>query len=134
MNDELKTRLVKYLDALEAAGRKGADFVADQAPETIRQFLTWTLVQRAGLCIMFAVLAAVALYIASKFWRWAQEAKAENEWESQFNCELGLTCFGLATTGLGIGSLVSLFGALKVWIAPNVFLIEWAAELVKGTR
>lgn len=123
MNDELKTRLTKYLDSLEAAGRKGADFVAEQAPETIRQMLTWGIVEHAFYAVIFAACAA-ALY-----WFAKQCGKEKCPDLAVLGC-VSL----LGSIGCCAGVCVNIFTMLKIWVAPNIYLIEWAASMVKAAK
>ncbi len=41
MKPELQDKLVDYLGTLEEAVKTGSDFVADQAPLVVQEYLTW---------------------------------------------------------------------------------------------
>ena len=132
MNEELHTRLIKYLDYLETVGKKGAEFVQDQAPETVRQFLLWQIASDAFLalvCIIICAVVYVGIRKASAYLM--STAQNPNEIENAYICAGVGFCVSLVSLGIGIHYI---YDALKVWIAPNVFLIEKAAELVKGMK
>lgn len=124
MNDELKTRLIKYLDYLEEVGAKGADFVADQAPETVRQFVQWEIVYHgtcASACLLVILVAAFANW---RFTKWISKQRDPWEFGAIYMANIFLI-FPVA------GICANVPPALKAYIAPNVFLIEKAAELIK---
>jgi hypothetical protein len=124
MQDELKSRLIKYLDHLEEVGKQGADFVAGQAPDTVRQFIQWEIVSSiaAGCaCLAVAAFLGFVIYKIHSF-----EFMPESVPAYVFT--------GLGFIGCLCGAYTHFGYALKAYIAPNVFLIEKAAELLKNTR
>lgn len=123
MNDELKTRLIKYLDYLEEVGAKGADFVADQAPETVRQFVQWEIVYHSIAAAACVCICGAMLFGFYKSLKLMQKHEA---WE----CSPIMVLFILVILP-SIGAWTNGTTALKAYIAPNVFLIEKAAELIK---
>lgn len=124
MNDEIKARLVKYADQLENAASKGAEFVGQHAPETVHQYLAWhfwfNVMSAVGCLVLFAAIAyAMAKLIGFM--------KRNDLWEVS-----PLLMFPLGgLIAVAFGFFFSVADALKIAIAPNVFIIEKLAELVK---
>lgn len=129
MNDEIKARLVKYADQLENAASKGADFVSTHAPETVHQYLAWHFwyaVIHAAACF---VVCCGSAFACVRLARWAYGMCSKHE-----DCEpawilpgaIGAVSLIAATACIGhVGD------ALKIAVAPNVFILEQLAELVK---
>lgn len=126
MNDEVKARLIRYADQLEAAAGKGADFLAEQAPETVRQFLAWHFWSGVIECITCAVVSALALVLS---YRCHQAALKHDTFDEQLHLVSG--ALAAVGTSAAIFAAWSFATVLKVWIAPNVFIIEKLAEMAK---
>lgn len=128
MNDEVKSRLIRYADQLEAAAGKGADFLAEQAPETVRQFLAWHFWSAVGLAVLLAVMSCFMLWASRNAWR--QSITSESCAGAEL--EVAGSAFFAATAGASLFfAIINAFTAAKIAIAPNVFIIEKLAEMAK---
>lgn len=129
LSEEFKARLIKYLDGIEEAGRRGGDFVAEQAPETMRQFVTWHIIENAAWALAMLFAAAVAMYTCKHVWKFAEG----------FRCSEDRTATKIISSVV-CGVLVCIFtfkafafamDSAKAAVAPNVYLIETAVKLSK---
>lgn len=135
--------LTKAVEAAQVAG----NFVVEQAPDVIQQLLTIHLAYA-----LFGVVCGVLL-LAGFFWLAvfapfdklyaAQEAYATNSskhygsaaWRTMERLEF--RCYGGVIVGAAcgiFGAAIAIFGglvALKIYLAPKVYLLEYAASLVK---
>lgn len=135
MNDELKQKLLHYLDVLEEGASKGGEFIAEQAPETVRQWITFSIVERAVLCSFGAVLIFLGcrygkrLFVAAPSWvsEKSYSAHADKAFLRVIVCVAG-AAFCIAGT---IMFMVNLNGLILAWLAPNVFIIRELSALVK---
>lgn len=121
MNDEIKARLVRYADQLESAASKGADFVSEQAPETVHQYLAWHLWSSIIEAVACALMFALFLYLALRMWAWLSD---ESKAAIIFPCMPIVVGF--------VGFWVNSMNALQIVVAPNVFIIEQLARLAKS--
>lgn len=124
MEDELKVRLTKYLDALEAGVTKAGDFVGDQAPEVAREYLLWEYWWHLIGVIVFGSLLLVAAIVIWRLWK-----KFGHDDDCQFGLGMGGT---MVMVGLITGTGVNLHHVIKVTVAPRVVLIERVAGALKG--
>jgi hypothetical protein len=130
MNDELQKALAVMLQKTTQATEAGAAFLQAELPDVIRQLLLWHAV-RSGVIFIALIIACVAL---SK-WSIAMKNKyvASTE-DSAYGGEEG---YAIACGALGLcaaGSLICVFNNLawlQIWLAPKVYLIEYAARLAK---
>lgn len=131
MDDELKQRLVKYLDGMENAVKTGGDFVYENAPETIRQYITYTIASNAAAVIGGAILLCFGIYVGCNLAKYLRKF-GERYYESNpvrvvIQAIVSAICcvFGPISAATHVDPL------LKVWLAPNIYIIETIAKLVK---
>jgi uncharacterized membrane protein YjjP (DUF1212 family) len=123
MNEELKTRLNKYLDTLEQSLATGTDFVSDQAPLVVQEFLAWEFWTSFVFAVLF-MLFSVAVVVATV--KLARVTTEDVEEKAALYC-IGTVVWFVPTLLL----VVNLMDAAKVHMAPRVYLLEHIAELVR---
>jgi hypothetical protein len=128
MNEELVKKAEGVLVDLLDGFIKAKDFAVDQAPDIIQQLLTWKLFESILLCVLgLIIFPALVVYwkMVVKYW------EKLDDWEpANFFAVVG----GMVGSAmLIIVSFISLLNIewLYIWLAPKVWLIEYAADLVK---
>jgi hypothetical protein len=118
----LAEALTKALDVAEKTG----DFVVEQSPEVVQQLLMWKMI--ISMIGFFAVVLSIFALVV-----WLSKAmiflKKMDDAEIIPLCIFGAVIHGALTLLIGKG-----FGAftwLKILIAPKLYLLEYAAALVK---
>ncbi len=104
------------------------EFMLGQAPEFVQQLLIWNAMKSAGL----SVLALITLFCIAKIGIHAYKKLKDNNVDME---GWGLSGFiflilAVAPVGLSLEILTNLTW-LQIWIAPKVYLVEYAASLVK---
>ena len=61
MEEELKGRLLKYLDSVESKVSDATDFVLDQAPALAQEIIRWEIVSNS-LCFCIAIAVTLAIF------------------------------------------------------------------------
>lgn len=133
MNEELQTRLLKYMDHLEQYAQQGGDFVAEQTPLLVQEFLAWEFWYHLawGACML---VVSVAMWSACVMCLRAAKYAFK---EDRDNLDGFMPFVLLAPIVGGIAALlfVSAFNGLasaaKVHMAPRVYLLEHIAEMAK---
>lgn len=128
MDEQLKQKLIGYLDHLEQAAKTGGDFVAEHAPETVQQWITFSLLEAVG----GAVLAMLAFFaIACLMWATLRH-NYKGSWldEELFKTLAAIVCPMVMVMTMCIAA-TNAHKALKIYIAPNVFIVEKVSELVR---
>ena len=125
MNDEIKRRLLVYLDKFEGSVDKAVDFTAEQMPLYLTELCQYTVVQ--SLIVVAAVaFFAMASWLFMIFVIWKQE-----------DCDRVGTlviCHIFWLTVMIIPGLMVADHAsdgLKAYLAPRVFIVDKLTELVK---
>ena len=125
----LEQALVDILEKTVSGIEKGADFLMAELPDVIYQLLLWHGVE-GFILFIFGIAMFISPFI---LWRKVSNYKKSNElgWGSN-------DMFPLIITQAVVSILAWLFcwiplnlTWLKIWLAPKVWLIEYAAELVK---
>lgn len=127
MNEQLQNALTEILNKANSGIDAGVGFLSDQIPDVIHQLLVWKAVM-SGLSMITAIITFSAIsYVYVKFFRvvsrWSKEGELFDHPEAMF------AIFGLFLYLIPFG-LFSL-DWLQIWLAPKIYLVEYAAQLAK---
>ncbi len=143
MNEELQQALADLVNKSVEMGGNAIAFTKEQLPEVIQQLLIWKLAANA----IVLVIAIILLLLACKLARYIFKSKPADggddtlfwtgrSWragEMEFS-EVSIICTiasVFVVPGGVIAALVAGSQALQIWLAPKVYLIEYAASLAK---
>lgn len=123
----LDQALSEVLQKAVTGVEQGVDFLSAQLPDVVHQLLMWKMAES----IVYNLLAVgVTLFT---IWCWGKFNAAIKE--DGFNEDAGppiLICGGAITIITAVFVMLALnLDWLKIWLAPKVYLIEYAASLVK---
>ena len=117
MNEELQVTLNDALVGIITDVTATKDFIVSEAPEVIEQLLTWNMcISLAFFVVWLLVISVFVFYLVRGI---------RNHWD------------GDGIMALMFGSVLSLLGVvgstswLQILIAPKLYLLEYAASLVK---
>lgn len=145
MKDKLQEALVDVIESATEGVKDGVSFLSTELPDAISQLLMWemtaSLIRMLIGLLIFAALIATAIKIAPKCGR-GDKTGHEYRWLGRYeptlthddSGEVSLTAIlMIVPTALILMVSVILMNLtwLKIWIAPKVYLIEYAATLVK---
>lgn len=124
MNEELQKALFSILSSTINAATAAKDFLISEMPEVIRQLLMWKAIDSGiGFAVGVAWIIA-AFFIAKK----VRAMLAENELDFP---EMALSTGGALCLVLGVSVCAHNLVWLQILVAPKIYLIEYAASLVK---
>jgi hypothetical protein len=122
MNEQLQASLAKLITQATSGIDAGTAFLKAQLPDVIQQLLTWTMyydvfIVTSGLVLIVVSLTALAKFIKSN--------------PTSDIIEPVLAVSGSVST-IGFLMIIShIVEPFKIWIAPKIWLIEYAAHLAK---
>jgi len=125
--ENLETVLAESIIKFNGAVEKGVEFSIEQAPDLINQALTWNFITSALSMVGFFI----AIYVIYALNRYQIKAyRGSESFRETFN---GGACLVNFIQILWPFILFDLFSIewLKIWIAPKLWLVEYAADLVK---
>ncbi len=128
MNDEIKERLIRYLDSVEGKVEKAIDFTSDQVPLYVQELCQYGAVSNlivVGFCLIALILIVVAFAVANFLAR---------------KCDLvdrggvAAVSFVIAAGVAGFISLAMIDAgreAYKAAYCPRVYVVEQIGKLTK---
>lgn len=140
LNEAVASLVQKSLDSFE----KGATFLSEQLPEVVSQLLMWKFTQSLiyALIGLATLLVMVGIPLFAIWWctrqvkcsRHASDEETVLRWDVLDAETVGAGLVGwlvlmLCMIPIAVSTLN--FTWLQIWIAPKVFLIEYAARLIK---
>lgn len=121
MNEELQTAITQVVNSMMGAAESAYQFGAEQLPDVVEQLILFTKINS----LVWAAVFCVATYTFGRLVM--STLKADDEVERA----VGPLVFGIAFACTAIAMIYDLTVFLKVTVAPKVWLIEYAAGLVK---
>ncbi|NYT67940.1 hypothetical protein [Pusillimonas noertemannii] len=124
MNEQLQTALAEILARATQGIDAGTQFLSAQLPDVIQQLLVWKAVM-SGLLFSLSIAGFIGVTIAIvRVWR------NTDFWDGENMPPAALVAFFLCFL-YGLPSLAWSLDWLQIWIAPKIYLIEYAASLAK---
>ncbi|MDR0458403.1 MAG: hypothetical protein LBH10_05175 [Burkholderiaceae bacterium] len=130
MTNDLQSKLVEILTAIQTSVSKASDFALSQLPDIARQYV---LYGRAYNTLLFGAAIAVfviCVFVFLKFGVYGKSVDKYGEWTEARHAITIFSCM-IGTVGFAV-SLMSARDMLLVWLAPKVWLLQEIARLVKG--
>jgi hypothetical protein len=118
MNQELEKGLAEFLVLLTNTMREGLDAARDQFPSVVQEYLRWALVSDLLAAVAFGVMTFLVVRFALRNWA---------NYDAELPCMLAV----IAGAIFAILGVVSAFDALKVWLAPRVYALDWLWGFLK---
>ena len=126
----------KTVDAVVNAGNKAVGFVIDQLPDVIQQLILYKAVWHGFMALLFISMAVLPIVV------WVKSSKKAkvNLSEGKYLYDEGFSCLMLFSIRVSFLAFVSSFflaihhikSFLLVTLAPKVWLLEYAADLIKS--
>lgn len=132
MEKVLEQALVDIITKATNAAESAGQFLVEQTPDVVQQVLWWNFTYN----IIWWCIGVLLLLGAYPFWK-MYVIKARTLYKIAGDCELTATfsivigiCLGVLHATISLINLCNLTW-LKIWIAPKLYLIEYAAKLIK---
>ena len=142
MKEELQEKTITALTDILTSVTEAKDFVLAELPEVIHQLLMWELcssiLDNVVAIVLPIILTVVLLKVWCKpksgtsnhLWSYCEESDRHHFKDNDF-CS---TMFIISATSSALTLMISLSSInttfIKIWLAPKLFLIEYAANLV----
>lgn len=131
MNEQLQTALVDILTKVTTGVEHSITFLSTELPDVVNQLLMWKMFESLLFCILGVVLLIIVMIADLKLHKIAVNHVEKHPYSEAL--VLGWGMFGSVIRIFAYGFPLSILNLawLKIWIAPKIFLIEYAATLVK---
>lgn len=133
MNEQLATAITALINQSLELFNQGVSFLSQEIPDVVHQLLIWKLTQS----LIYTVGAAIGTAIFIGLWIWVfkiclkmhRKGKESDYYIPWFPFSLGTILYAFIYC-IFIYYYFNLTW-LQIWIAPKVYLIEYAAKLIK---
>ena len=130
MSEELQKQLAAFLAAMLEAAKSGGEWAAGQMPLLIQEKILLGRLSNTITVLGAVALGVYLLVLARRVWRWAPTASGY-QWDEggqYFVASIATVATGLYwlfVCGLAAES------ALKVWLAPRLYIVDWLIGMAK---
>lgn len=121
----LESSLVSIIQSVQTGVQAGVTFLSAEIPDVLRQLLMWKMVKAIFYGVVYIVLMVVSLYFLRMTHK-AEPYRADNP-----ALALGWLACLLSAVFFLFATAKTVLVSIQIWIAPKVWLIEYAASLVK---
>ena len=132
MNEQLQNATIVLINKAITATEKGAEFFSEQIPEVVNQLLIWNAT-RSFLATLFGIVILYFLFIFNikqyKWWIETPNGERYRKIDENFALLALLNIIQLILIPITI-TFINLTW-LQILISPKIFLIEYAAKLIK---
>ena len=121
MNNNLQTALAELITKANQGADTAAEFLINETPEIIQQLMVWNAV----MSILGAIVSALLIWtVGTALWHFHRETDDP------------LITFMAGGTAMVLCMPIIVFVLrpldwLQIWLAPKVWLVEYASQLVK---
>lgn len=145
MNGQAQEVLTEMLQRVLNGVDSAVEFSQAQIPDVVEQLLMWRMLQSLFPMLFFSFLTIILTYTTYRFMKtegWVEvEQKRRKEADKQYRENQADYILGVeisAYTSLTLSVVSALIFVcnlnltwLQIWIAPKLYLLEYAAELAK---
>ena len=126
----------KTVDAVANAGNKAVGFVVDQLPDVIQQLILYKAVWHGFMALLFISMVVLSIVVWVKLFKKAKVNLSEGKYPHDEGFSGGMIfsvriCY-LAFVPSFFLSIHHIESFLLVTLAPKVWLLEYAAQLIKS--
>lgn len=141
MNEQLQQSLVQILEKTINGIDSSVAFMQAELPDVISQLLMWYMAKN-GMDMVLGVMMTIPFLFFCKKYKEQDILGAESDsfWVTHYSTMNNHIGIGAGMTGAAL-LLIAFFGCIsfvvgayevaKIWIAPKIWLIEYAASLAK---
>lgn len=124
----LEGALVDIIQQVSGGVKQGVDFLQAEIPDVVKQLLMWKFAEAVVWAIGSLVLSLQLIPVGI----WAVKYHQKYYGDYDVPGHIFASVLSLVVSGIAVGQLFThALEALKIYIAPKVWLIEYAASLVK---
>ena len=128
MKPELQEKIYTWIT--EAAQKVG-DWSSTEIPLFVTEYLQWKFVEAGMYTVVWAIAMAIVLSFTPRFKRWCFDKQVRDDSD-----DISLAIFCFATVVFIVVTAISfpyeqIKDMLQIHIAPKVYLLEKASELLK---
>jgi hypothetical protein len=141
MNDEIKQRLLGYLETLEAGVKESGEFLVEQTPLFVQELIAWHFWSYMLYALIWFICSFVAYRIGAMIYAISSEERAKTARErsgGEDECVIATTIFctvfRLVALALAIVAIYRVTYAIQAKVAPRVVIVESLRNTVSSFK
>lgn len=119
-------RLDSILAFLEESIKNGAALMQEQTPDIVQQLLSWKFYESVITCAGFGFVLAITIGMSIRSFYKVKDGS----FDDSFFEYMGPTVWPFLSVLMAMGFFSS-FAWVQIWVAPKVYLLEYASSLIK---
>lgn len=131
MSNNIENALVTLINKAVQGVETATELLVTEIPDVIQQLLMWHFAKSLMLWLFFLLSIPLSIYVVFKAFK---DYKVEGSWAyHEYHMSFTATILTLLFSVHLIVSLTQIFiriDWLMIWLAPKVWMIEYAAKLV----
>lgn len=132
MNEQLQNTINILLEKALATLDSSVDFLQAELPDVTQQLFMWEMT----FAIFWVILSTIIVFVLFKLIQSIHKGDGDDHWCRECGCinEWGTFILILSSIGcvvFSVSVVTNSLEALKIYIAPKLWLMEYAAELIK---
>ena len=135
MNEQLQNALVQIIEKATTGIDASVSFLSSEMPDVIHQLIMWKTSYYSFYISLGLILVTFSILIASNIRKGSANREGSFWWGGDYEIS-GIGFFGCVACVIGflLGVIIlirDLTSIMQIAIAPKIWLLEYAAELVK---
>lgn len=151
MNEQLQQALASILGKTMQGVEAGVSFLSTEIPDVIHQLLVWKMAQSSVYLSLYIIAAFVGILLICKSYKtvfeyqrgshlyYGNSGELEKEGKrlmDEYGAKIPFSIIGCAAGFMSIifllvGGVAEMSTVIQIWLAPKIYLIEYAASLAK---
>ena len=131
MNEQLQKVLADIITRVTSGADAAIQFGKEQIPEVLKQLLVWNFTYSLLIWVLsLSIIVGYLLWMSIK-WKWWMHNKATTSISTD-NLYSIITFIWSILAFISLIMFFSNLDWLKIWVAPKLYLLEYAASLIKS--
>jgi len=135
MNEQLQSALVSIIEKATTGIDAGVSFLSSEMPDVISQLIMWKMSYYSFYFVLGVILIITSILISKSMIKGRKNKDESIWWDGRYGMSEGgifaaIVCAVAFSLGL-IMAISNLTIIMQISIAPKIWLLEYAASLVK---
>ena len=130
INEEVKVKMLQYLESLESVMKSGTDFVADQMPLVLQEYIVYNRCYSTVVVVMSIIMIIIAYKMFDNGLKLGSTNARDLELYAIAYIMFG-AIFGIVSFIIFCHNFDTM---LKSWAAPRLLVLTQISELVKAIK
>lgn len=126
MNEELQKQIADILKQAMAVAQHGGQWLSGQVPDVLNQLIAWTITVAAVSAVCLIVMVIITFKVEKKVRAFMLD---DTDWAPAYAIFIVVMIILYITAGWYM--LDTVLDGIKAFVAPKLFLLEYAAHLIK---